>query len=53
MTVEVFNALGAKVRTANFTGNSTSLDLTGNAAGIYSVRISDGKNNTVQRIALQ
>ncbi|MBK7286818.1 MAG: T9SS type A sorting domain-containing protein [Flavobacteriales bacterium] len=37
MTVEVFNALGAKVRTANFTGNSTSLDLTGNAAGIYSV----------------
>lgn len=53
MSVEVFNALGAKVLSADFTGTSTSLDLAGHAAGIYTVRISDGKNSGAQRIALQ
>ena len=53
MSVEIFNTLGAKVRAASFNGTSTSMDLTGHAAGIYTVRISDGKNTSVQRIALQ
>lgn len=53
MSVEVFNALGAKVLSTSFTGISTSVDLTGHAAGIYTVRIRDGKNSNVQRIALQ
>lgn len=53
MSVEVFNALGAKVRSTNFTGTSSSLDLTGQAAGIYTLRVSNGKGASVQRIALQ
>ncbi len=53
MNVEIFNAMGAKVRSVRFTGTSTTVDLTGNAAGIYTVRISDGKNASVKRIALQ
>lgn len=53
MTLEIFNAMGAKIRTTHFTGTSGSLDLTGNAAGIYTVRISDGNSTSVQRIALQ
>ena len=52
-SVEVFNALGAKVLSDGFSGLCTSVDLTGHAAGIYSIRISDGINNSVQRIALQ
>ncbi len=53
MTVDLFNAVGAKVQSASFNGTSTSMDLTGHAAGIYTVRISDGKNSSVQRVALQ
>lgn len=53
MTVEIFNAMGAKVRSVRFTGISTTVDLTGNAAGIYTVRISDGKNTGARRIALR
>lgn len=52
-TVEVFNSLGKVVRTASFNGTRTSLDLSGNAAGVYTVRVSDGARYNVQRIALQ
>ncbi len=53
MTVEVFNALGTKVQNTNFNGTSTSLDLSGHAAGIYMVRVGDGTNYNVQRIVLR
>ena len=53
MTVEVFNALGAKVQTTNFNGTTTSLDLSGHVAGIYTVRVGDGTNYNVQRIVLR
>ncbi|MBZ0207320.1 MAG: T9SS type A sorting domain-containing protein [Flavobacteriales bacterium] len=53
MTVEVFNALGTLVQTASFNGTATSLDLSGNAAGIYTIRVGDGTNYSVQRIALK
>ena len=53
MSVEVFNALGAQVQTANFTGTMTDLDLSGNAAGIYTVRVGDGTNFNIQRILLK
>ena len=53
MTVEVFNALGTKVQKTNFNGTSTSLDLSGHAAGIYMVRVGDGTNYNVQRIVLR
>jgi hypothetical protein len=51
-TVEVFNVLGETVKTADFNGTSATLDLSGNAAGVYSVRVGNGSNFTVQRIAL-
>lgn len=51
-TVEVFNALGKLVSTTRFNGTSTKVDLTGNSAGIYTVRVSDGARYNVQRIAL-
>ncbi len=51
-TVEVFNALGKLVNTTRFNGTSTKVDLTGNSAGIYTVRVSDGARYNVQRIAL-
>ena len=44
MTVEVFNALGAKVQTTNFNGTTTSLDLSGHVAGIYTVRVGAVEN---------
>lgn len=53
MTVEVFNALGALVKTAHFNGTTSSINLEGNAPGIYSVRISDGARFNVQRIAVK
>lgn len=53
MTVEVFNTLGKVVATTSFNGTATTLDLTGNAAGIYTVRVSDGTNYNVQRITLK
>ncbi|MBP9080613.1 MAG: T9SS type A sorting domain-containing protein, partial [Flavobacteriales bacterium] len=53
MSVEVFNVLGKLVETARFNGTSTKLDLGGNAAGIYTVRISDGARYNVQRITLK
>lgn len=53
MTVEVFNTLGAKVLTSSFNGTATTLNLAGNAAGIYTVRIGDGTNFNMQRIVLK
>jgi hypothetical protein len=53
MTVEVYNTLGTLVQTASFNGTETSLDLSGNAAGIYTIRVGDGTNYNVQRIALK
>ena len=53
MTVEVFNVLGGLVKTASFNGTATTLDLTGNSAGIYTVRVSDGSRYNVQRITLK
>lgn len=53
MTVEVFNALGKLVSTSSFNGTSTKVDLTGNSAGIYTVRVSDGARYNVQRITLK
>ncbi len=53
MTVEVFNPLGKLVTTTSFNGTATTLDLTGNAAGIYTVRVGDGTLFNVQRITLK
>ncbi|MCC6840031.1 MAG: T9SS type A sorting domain-containing protein [Flavobacteriales bacterium] len=53
MNVEVFNALGKLVQTASFNGTRTTLDLSGNAAGMYTVRVSDGARTNTQRIALK
>ncbi len=53
MTVEVFNAMGAKVLTSSFTGTATTLNLAGNAAGMYTVRIGDGANFNMQRIVVK
>lgn len=53
MSVEVFNALGKKVMDSSFTGTATTLNLAGNAAGMYTVRIGDGTNFNLQRIVLK
>lgn len=53
ITIEVFNALGAKVQTAHFNGTATTLDLAGHAAGIYVVRVGDGNNFNIQRVVLR
>ncbi len=53
MTVEVFNALGTKVQNSNFNGTATTLDLSGQAAGIYMVRVGDGTNFNVQRVVVK
>ena len=53
MNVEVYNVLGSLVQTASFNGTATTLDLTGNSAGIYTVRVSDGNRYNVQRITLK
>jgi hypothetical protein len=52
-TVEVRNVLGELVKTATFNGMENSLDLRGNAAGLYSVRISNGSQFAVERITLK
>lgn len=49
--VEVFNVLGSNVLTTSLNGNGT-IDLSGNAPGIYSVRVSNGEAFMVQRIVL-
>ena len=52
-TVEVRNVLGAVVKTATFNGTVNKSDLSGNAAGVYTVRIGNGTNYAVQLITLQ
>ncbi|MBK7286812.1 MAG: T9SS type A sorting domain-containing protein [Flavobacteriales bacterium] len=49
----MFNALGEKVMTSSFTGTATTLNLAGNAAGMYTVRIGDGTNFNMQRVVLK
>lgn len=53
LTVEVYNALGGLVQTQHFNGTSTTLDLTGRATGIYTIRVSDGALYNVQRVTLK
>ncbi len=50
--VEVFNVIGERVHTGNFT-NNTVLDLSGNAQGVYMVHISNDKASSIQRITLK
>lgn len=52
-TVEVFNPLGQLVQTSSFNGTSTSLDLSGMGAGVYTVRIGNNGNHSVQRVVVQ
>jgi hypothetical protein len=52
-TVEVRNVLGELVKTTTFNGMENSMDLQGNAAGLYSVRISNGSQFAVERITLK
>ena len=49
--VELINALGETVATQRLNGTST-VDLSGLAKGVYSVRISNKEKATVQRISL-
>lgn len=49
--VEVFNVLGSNVLTTSVNGNG-SIDLSGNAPGVYSMRVSNGNAFTVQRVIL-
>lgn len=51
MNVEVIDLLGAVVRATKFTGRTT-MDLTGLAHGVYSVRVSNGDQSKVERITL-
>ncbi len=50
-TVDVMNVLGELVMTNKFTG-MTTLDLGTFSKGIYNVRVSNGTQSTVQRVAL-
>jgi hypothetical protein len=50
-TLQLTNALGELVHTARFTGNMV-LDLSGQAAGVYFARVSDGTLSSVKRIAV-
>ena len=52
LKVEVRNVLGQIVKTAIFNGTLNTVDLSGSTAGIYTVRVSNGINFTVKRIAL-
>ncbi len=49
-TIEVFNALGERVMNTRTLGDRTELDLHGEAAGVYTVRISNGTMSTVKRV---
>lgn len=53
MTVEVFNTLGALVKTLQFNGTTARIDLTGEAAGVYTVRVGDGNNFNMQRVTVK
>ncbi|WKZ66274.1 MAG: T9SS type A sorting domain-containing protein [Flavobacteriales bacterium] len=49
--IQVLDPLGREVLSTRSNGSAT-LDLRGNAAGLYLVRITDGQASTVQRITL-
>lgn len=51
-SIQVTDMLGREVMNTRTNGNST-IDLRGEAAGMYTVRVSDGKASTAQRIALK
>ncbi len=52
-TVEVFNPLGQLVQSSSFNGTTTKLDLSGQAAGIYTVRVGNNGSYNVQRVAVK
>ena len=51
--VEVMNVLGERVLHTRTVGERTDLDLSGHAAGVYMVRISDGNATTVKRLTVK
>lgn len=51
--VEVRNMLGAVVKTGSFNGTMNTIDLAGNAAGLYTVRIGNGTNYAVKLVMRQ
>lgn len=53
MTVEVFDMVGNLVHRSQFNGVSTKLDLSSQAAGVYTVRVGDGTNFNMQRVAIK
>ncbi|MCO6483105.1 MAG: T9SS type A sorting domain-containing protein [Flavobacteriales bacterium] len=53
MTVEVFDMVGNLVHSNQFNGISTQLDLSSQAAGVYTVRVGDGTNYNMQRVAIK
>lgn len=52
-TVEVMNVLGKRVLNTRTVGERTDLDMSGYAAGVYMVRISDGTATTVKRLTVK
>ena len=50
--IDVMNIVGEVVMTNTFTG-VTSMDLSGFASGVYTVRVSDGTNSSVHRVTLK
>ncbi len=50
-TIEVLDLLGQNVLSARSNG-TTTIDLSGQAEGMYMVRVSNGTNTTVQRVTL-
>jgi PKD repeat protein len=54
MNIEVYNALGQNILTRDFSNSSkTELDLTGHAAGIYTIKIISGNEIIVKHVTLQ
>lgn len=52
-TVEVFNPMGQLVQSSSFNGTTTKLDLSSQAAGIYTVRVGNNGSYNVQRVAVK
>lgn len=53
LTVRVFNLAGQEVQTLTTTGAAVTLDLGGQTAGVYLVRVQTGNMQTTQRIVKQ
>ena len=49
-TYQVYDVAGRTVDNGSFSGNTRSFDLSAWSSGIYSFRLSDGKNSSVKRI---